>query len=796
MPNPPYKWISQRVRVREDRRFLTGQGRYVGDIRLAGMLDVAVLASPYAHALIRSINVEDAIKQPGVVLVITGADLARDTNPIPQFLDLPRVQWYSLAIDRVRFAGEGVAAVVATSRAAAEDALEFINVEYDPLPALADVEAAMAPGAPILHPEHGSNIAWQGAWTWGDVEGDFQRADRVVRTRLHWGRHSGVPLETFGAVAAWDARLELLDLWASHQAPALSAQISSILRFPSNRIRIHADIDVGGSYGSKRGQKQIALTTYLAMRVRRPVRYLEDRLENMAAGDAHGPDRIFDAELALTRNGECLSLRLHTVDDVGAYVGRGPLQIAKCITAIVGPYRIGSVRYSGTAVITNKTNQNPYRGFGQSPHNFVLERLMDMAAAELGLDRVEIRRRNLIAPDAFPYMIPSGSKYDSGDYPTVLDKALTLAAYPDLLRFQAEARSQGRYVGIGIASCIEPSGANTAFFALMNPKHKTTLVPEGARVGVDSRGKVTVTIAFASTGQSHETMVSQVIAEVMDISPDEVTVIRADSLAGIPSVPPTGSRMSLMLTGAVVGAAHKILAKMNRIAAHNFGVKPETVEYTGGVFKHKGGSSTGLAFAEVAGIAHTRKHQMPAEMEGGLSELYVMEVPGGGHLPDAEGRMQSYPAYTFSVHIPVVEVNPGTGEVRFLDYFAAHDCGTPIHPDIVEGMVYGGIAQGIGAALYEKFVYAEDGQFLSSTFMDYVLPSANEIPPIKMVEHVTRGPHHPFGAKGTGEGGYLTAPAAVASAVEDALAPLGVCVRALPMTPAVLLALIGNDKKR
>ncbi|MBI2320205.1 MAG: xanthine dehydrogenase family protein molybdopterin-binding subunit [Betaproteobacteria bacterium] len=564
MANPPYKWISQRVRVREDRRFLTGQGRYVGDIRLAGMLEVAVLASPYAHALIKSIDVEDAIKQPGVVLAITGADLARDTDPIPQFLDLPRVRWYSLATDRVRFAGEGVAAVVATSRAAAEDALDFIKVEYEPLPALADPEAAMAPGAPVLHPDHGSNIAWQGAWTWGDVDGDFRRADRVVKTRLRWSRHSGVPLETFGTVAAWNSRLELLDVWASHQAPALSAQISTVLRFPSNRIRIHADLDVGGSYGAKRGQKQIALTTYLAMRTRRPLRYLEDRLENMAAGDGHGPDRVFDAELALSRTGECLSLRLHTVDDVGAYVGRGPLQIAKCITAIVGPYRIGSVRYSGLAVMTNKTNQNPYRGFGQSPHNFVLERLMDMAATELGLDRVEIRRRNLIPPEAFPYLIPSGSRYDSGDYPAVLDKALALAAYPNLLRFQAEARSQGRCIGIGIAACIEPSGANTAFFALMNPKHKTSLVPEGARVGVDSRGKITVAIGFASTGQSHETMVSQVIAEVMDIAPEEVAVIRADSLAGIPSVPPTGSRMSLMLSGAVLGAAQKILAKMKR----------------------------------------------------------------------------------------------------------------------------------------------------------------------------------------------------------------------------------------
>ena len=787
---PRSRLVSSRFPPKENLRFVAGQGRYIADLELPGLLHLGVHSAPRAHARILKIDASKALAMPGVARVLTGAELAERLNPIPQNLDLPRVRWYPLAVDKVRFVGEWVAAVAATSRYLAEDAAAAIEVEYEPLPAVVDPEAALELGAPLVHEAHGSNLAWRGTYTWGDVDDAFATAAHRFEYRFSWSRHSGVPLETFGAVAAVERSSGVVDVWASHQTPDIQQQLAHGLKLPMRLVRVHQDLDVGGSYGTKRGQKQMLLVCAASLLIGRPVKFIEDRLEYMRASDAHGPERIFKVRLATDGDGRVTALDLTTIDDNGAYVGRGPMQIAKPITAIVGPYRIPAARYSGYAVITNKNNQSPYRGFGQSPHNFVLERSLDRIAASLGLDPAEFRFRNYIPPDAFPYEIPSGAIYDSGDYPAVLRKALDLADYEAFRRRQAEARARGRLLGIGIAGCIEPSGGNTGMFTYLNPK-LGTMTPEGARVQVLFDGSVVCTLGFQSTGQSHDTMVAQILGDALEIPPETITTVRGDSLSGVPSVATIGSRMSLVLTMALLGAAAKLKEKLRAIAAHNLEAPLESVVYGDGRCYLADAPERGMTLTQLGYAAYKEQRAIPEAMEPGLVETAVSKVPGAGGRPDEHSRMVGYPAFAFSAHVPLVEVDPQTGIVRVLDYVVAHDCGTVINPQIVAGMVYGGIAHGLGAAFYEDFKYGPDGQLLNQTFMDYLLPSALEMPPIRMVEHVTPSPVNPLGAKGTGEGGYMTAPAALASAVEDALRPLGVSIDAIPISPDRVLKLIG-----
>ena len=572
--------VSRPHPVREDRRFVTGHGRYIADITPPGTLHAGLVTSPHAHARIVSVDVADALKLDGVAAVVTGAALAESTEPLRQYLRLPAVQWRPLATGEARYAGEWVAVVVAASRALAEDAAELVRVDYDPLPAVLDPEAAIGDDAPLVHAALGSNVLARREFAWGDVAGDFARADEVSRVRVRWNRSSTVPLETFGVVASWDADRGLLDVWASVQMPQFPDQVARALRLATNRVRVHFDVDVGGSYGVKRGIKHAVLAGHLSMLLRAPVKLIEDRAENMHGGDFHGPDRIFDVELACTREGSFTSIRIAVIDDEGAFPGRSPLQLAKPIGAIVGPYRIGSAAYTATAVATNKTGQVAVRGFGQAPTNYAIESAVDAAARRLGLDRLAIRRRNFIQPQEFPYRIPSGTEYDSGDYPAVLDKAVALAGTPGrpglaaLERRRDELRAAGKLAGIGVAACLEPSGGNAIFENIMNPANDKTTFPEGCRLRVDADGEVTVIISISSAGQGHETMVADLAARELGRDPGSITVVRADSLTGLPSQSPVGSRMAIVLGEAVRGAAAELKRKLCRIGAHRLGAEP------------------------------------------------------------------------------------------------------------------------------------------------------------------------------------------------------------------------------
>jgi len=788
----PFRYVGRRRRTKEDRRFIAGQGKYVADVRLPNMKHVALVTSPHASARILSIDSSEALALDGVHAVLTGAELNAAVASMQHGVYLPDIKWYPLAADAVRYAGEWVAAVVADNRYIAEDAAELVAVDYDPLPAVVDPEKAFESNDLVVHPEHGSNVLYHRKFEWGPVDDDFAAAANSLEFRARWSRNATVPIETFGAVAHWVPGEEILDVWASVQMPKYADQIADALKLDGNQVRVHYDVDVGGSYGVKRGLKHAILVGYLARTLGVPVRLIEDRLENMSGGDAHGPDRIFDVGVAFDNDGTIRSMRMRALDDCGAYPGRAPLQLGKPVGSIVGPYRIQSVEYEAISVCTNKTGQVAVRGFGWSPTTFAIETAVDRVAAQLGIDRVELRRRNLIRAEQFPYMIPSGTEYDSGDYHAVVDKLIGIADYPVLQEKRAARRKAGKLAGIGIATALEPGGGNAAFEPLFNPRNDTTLWPESCTVKVDRLGAVTALIVTSSSGQGHQTLAATVIGEALGIDPAKIRVVHSDSLSSLPGNSPVASRMAIMLGGAAKKAAEIVRDRVIRIGAHNLGRSPDAVVYEDGAVSADDDPSRRLTWGQIVRICHRQNHLMPPDMEPGLQASYTLQVPKGGAMPTEDGRVQMYPCFSFEAHMAFVEIDPGTGKVEIPEYYVAHDCGTVINPLIVKGMMLGGIAHGIGAALYEKFEYDQSGQHLSGTFMDYLLPSSLEIPMVGIAEHCTPSPLTSHGQKGAGEAGYPGSPAAIAGAVNDALAPYGHRMDTLPIRLGQLGELFGR----
>jgi len=790
-----FRFVSSDRRVREDRRFVAGKGRFAADVALPGTRHVAVVTSPHPAARIVLIDKTAALKMPGVHYVLDGAELAAATAPLMAGLDTPNVVRRPLAVDVARYAGEWVAAVVADTRALAEDAAEAIAVEYEPLPFVLDGEEAYQPTSPPVHAAHGSNVLLDKSFVWGEVDADFAASPHRLALSVKWGRSATVPVETFGVVAAWDPWREMLDVHASIQMPKYPEQIAAALRLSASSVRVHHDVDVGGSYGVKRGIKHTVVVGYLSRRLGFPVRMIEDRLENMRGGDAHGPERLFSIEVAFDGDGVIRAMRMRALDNVGAYAGRSPFQLGKPVGAIVGPYRIKSVAYRAIAVTTNKTVQEAVRAFGQSPTNYAIERTIEEVANSLGLDRLEVRRRNLIRREEFPYLIPSGSTYDSGDYHTVIDKVLARADYGKLVAERERLRAQGLLAGIGFAACLEPSGGNSAFEPLLNPKNATTTWMESCRISVDLAGAISAAMHTTSSGQGHETLVGTVVGEALEVDPERVRVIRPDSIASLPTNTPVGSRMAIMLGGAAFHAAEKLKARLMAIAAHDLGIPAERAVYRDGDVFDRAAPDKRRTWAELVAIAHRHFHRLPPGFEPGLAVSHIMQVPTGGALPTADGRVQMYPCYAFEFHLLLLAIDPDLGKPEIRRYVVGHDCGTVINPKIVRGMTLGGIAHGIGAALYEEFAYDAQGQMVAQSFMDYLLPSSHEVPPIEIVHHETPSPHTVFGQKGSGESGYLGAPAAVASGVNDALRPLGIAVNALPMKAGRLGDLIAAARE-
>jgi carbon-monoxide dehydrogenase large subunit len=772
------RWIGQAVKRKEDPDLLTGKAQFIADAEMPGMLHMAILRSPYAHARITAINASGALGTQGVDTVITGADAAGMSTPL--FGLPPGWSTHCLAVKKVCYVGEPVAAVTAQDRYCAEDALEKIAVEYEPLPVVTDPEKALAPDSALVQADKGTNVIYQRTFSFGEnTEAVFSRAAHTVGGKFRWRRVSGNPIETMGCICSYDAVSGQLTVWANMQLhTALQRAVAATLRLAPEKVCIRA-FPQGGSFGAKRSvYKYVVMASLLSMRTGRPIKWVEDRREHLVASSTHGSDRYYDAELAVDANGTILGLRMKLLDDIGAYCETlgGTLQVLKPLACLTGGYVIPSVEYAVTCVATNKSPQGAYRGFGPPVHYFVLERLVDMAARRLQLDPAEIRLRNFIPSHAFPYTIPSGNLYDSGDYPAVLKKALELVEYDRWRHEQRKARETGRYLGIGIATIVDVGVSGRGLIAFLHPTLSAAGGPEGVRVRIDEQGEVFVEVGYAEAGQGLDTIVAQVLADELGITPEVVNIVHQDTASAPPSQGPVGSRGGVAIAGAVLAAAKSLKEKTIQIASSHFGVAPLSLEWYEGQVRVTSAPEQVVSLYEIAA-------RTPLQVEGNWLS------PAQGQ-PDEQGRLHSYATAAAAAHIAIVEVDIETGQVRIVKYIAVDDCGTVLNPAIVEGMVQGGIAQGIGIALYEEYAYDETGQLLNGTLMDHLLPTAMDVPSVEKAHLVTPSPFTPFGAKGTGESSINGAPAAIANAISDALAPLGIEITGLPANPGRLLPLI------
>ena len=745
------KYLGQPIKRREDPRLVTGQGTYVDDINLPGMTYLALLRSPYAHARITSINVEAARGAPGVLVVVTNADLedvigALPADPGPKSYEDKQVPVrHPLARDKVRFVGEPVAALVAESRGQAIDALELIEVDYEPLPAVIDPEKALEPGATLLFEDLGTNKAHRLVMNAGDYAAAAAEADVVVTARIVNQRVFPTPMEPRGTTAQYQAYTDELTVWSSTQIPhGMRGAFAAQLKIPEQQIRVIAR-DVGGGFGAKIdvGIEEL-LTCHFARALGRPVKWYEDRRENFLAM-VHGRDQVDYVELAAKNDGTITGFKLKVLADLGGGLGYISAGIASLTQPMVpGVYRIQNIESEMIGVFTNKTPVGAYRGAGRPEAAFLVERGVDVLAAKLGMDPVELRRKNFIQPDQFPYKTPFGFTYDSGDYGRALDRALEMAGYEQLRQEQAQARAQGRYIGIGLATFAEICG--------FGPWESST-------VRVTAGAKIQVQTGSSPHGQGHVTTWSQIVADTLQVPIDDINVQHSDTAIVGTGVGTFGSRSAPVGGIAVHVAAGRVRDKAVRIAAGLLEAAPDDVEHVNGSFRIKGVPDKSVSMAKVAGAAYSGR--VPEGDELGLETTYLFK-PAGETFP-------------FGAHIAVVEVDADTGKVTMLRYIAVDDCGPAINPLIVDGQRHGGLVQGIAQALFEEVVYdPESGQLLTGTLADYAVPRADDVITFEMDRTETRTPLNPMGVKGIGELATIGATPAIANAVIDALAPFGV----------------------
>ena len=756
------------VRRKEDPRLLTGRGKYAADFRLPGMLHAAVVRSPHAHARLGAVRVKAALGVPGVVAVITGEDLGA-IGRIPVRLG-PRPSIVAclqppLARDKVRYVGEPVAFVVAGSRYVAEDALDLVEVDYDPLPPVSDARSAVERDAPVLHEVIDGNVVAVLETQKGDGVAAMAAAHTRVKERLAVQRHTGVPMETRGLTAAFNAGTGVLNLWGVAKVPHFNRQVlADLLDYPEHLIQF-VEMEVGGGFGV-RGEfyPEDLLVPWAAMRLGRPVQWIEDRREHLMATN-HSRQQWHETEIGFDRDGKIIALVDRFITDMGAYIRTHGVVVPELTAALLpGPYRVPNYTSEIRCVLTNKTPTGTYRGPGRFEATFVRERLMDIAAARLGVDPLELRRRNFITPAEMPYDVGGSSLaqrtiYDCGDYASALDHALDALGYEAARAEQAEARRLGRYVGIGVGCLVEKAG--------LGPW-------EYARVEVDATGHVVVYSGIAAVGQGIDTTLAQVCGDELNISPESITVVHGDS-ARVPfGVGGFASRGAAVALPAMRGAAQKVRAKMLRVAEGLLEAAAADLVLEAGAVHVRGVPDRKVSFRTLARAAVPG----PAGMEPGLYAEHFFEAP----------KM----TYPYGTHAAMVEVDGDTGTIRIVRYAIAYDVGRAVNPMIVDGQLVGALAQGIGGAIFEELAYDEQGQLLTSTFMDYLIPTVMEMPEsteVRILEE-TPTPLNPLGVKGAGEGGSSGCGGALANAVSDALSPLGISITALPMSPDRLSALI------
>lgn len=777
--NPP---IGERVRRKETERFITGTGRYVDDLLPAGTLHVSFVRSSCAHARIKSIDVTAARAMPGVRAVYTGAEIAKRVKPLRVGGSslLRSVKLYPLAVEKVRYFGEPVAVVVADNRYLAEDATEAVWVEYEMLPVVIDTEAAMEPGAQPVHDDVGSNIVYKHHFATDGIDKVFQDAEIVIKEKIRSHRITACPIEPRAYLAHFNKDEDSLTMWSATANPhSLKSRIAEILEFPEGKCRVIAP-DVGGSFGVKiQTYQEELLLPLLSRDLNRPIKWCETRVEHMRNG-RHGRDQIHYVEMALKKDGTMLAIRDKIIADMGStYTVDHSIQAAWLY--MTGVYQIQNYEVTAFGVSTNKTTHGSLRGIGKADASYILERLVDIAARELKLDPIDIRMKNFIPADAFPYRNVTGALYDSGQYHLAMKRTAEMAGYEQLRKEQALLRKQGVYRGIGVAFVMEPTSSS---------RIHATGGYASCRLRIDPTGAATVFSSMGEQGQGHETTIAQIVASQTGIPFDKITVIHGDTLPTPYGFGTGSSRSSVVLMPSAWVAGKLMRDKMLGIAARQLNIVPEKLEIGGGKVFAKENSEQSIAVMEIVRTAYGAIHLLPETMEPGLEVTGYFINPNIDYTPDAKGRMNTFSSYPYAAVIAVVDVDIETGMIKIVNYATVHDCGNMINPQIVDTQQQGSIMQGIGAALYEEIRYDEDGQLLTSTFMDYRLPSAEEVPPLMLEHIVTPNPFTPLGAKGAGETGMLGPPPALCNAVEDALSPLGVKIRATPLTPDRILALI------
>ncbi len=780
----------------EDPRFLTGRAEYVDDIHLPGMLEAAVLRSPHAHARLRAIDTRAARVLPGVHAILTHGDLGPFAQPSPLLiphaaLTVPRTQ-LPLARDEVRYVGEAVALVIAEDRYLAEDALDLISVDYDALPVVNDLDAAQR-GVAFVHADVPDNVAAHFVQRVGDVEAAFAGAGHVFREQLRIDRGAAQPMETRGVIAQYDARNRQLTTWISTQAPiSIRNGLARLFGLPEHAVRVIAP-DVGGGFGTKimLFYPEEVLIPLAAMRLGQPVKWVEDRREHFLSANQER-EQYHDVEVAVDRQGRILGLRDRFLQDTGAYIPYGPMVALITSQQLPGPYKLGSYYSEFTTLYTNKVPVSPYRGAGRPHGCFVMERVISRIGRELDLDLQDVRRRNLIQPQDFPYDVGvvfqdgGPTRYDSGDYPRLLQIAEERIGLREFRAGQVKARLKGQYLGVGFGCYVEGTGIGPY---------------EGAHVRVEPDGRVFVATGVTTQGQGHYTTFAQIAADALGVAVEDVLVVTGDTARFDWGVGTFASRAAVTAGNAVGLAARAVADKARRHAAQLLEAREEDLELADGRIFVRGVPQRGVTLAEVAvstnplRYAYAQEARRAVTVEGGRRGAALPE----GSEPGLEATRFFSPAqstFASGVHAAIVEVDAGTGMLRILKYVAAHDCGRLINPMIVEGQIHGGVAQGVGGAFYEKLAYDAEGQPLSASFMDYCIPTAMEVPSIETVHLETPSPHNPLGIKGAGEAGVIPVPALIAEAVDDALKPLNVRVTEMPLSPDKLGALIREARSR
>ena len=780
------KYIGQPLKGMMNVQLVKGKGTFVSDIQLPGMTYMAVLRSPYAHARVRSIDASAALRLPGVLHVATGQELAANTEPIPSSWDpkemgAKEVRWFALCPERVRYVGEAVAAVVAEDKYTAHEALQHIEVDFEELPPVIDPEEALKPGSPLVEPDWGDNVLVSRDFSVGDPDAEFLAADHVLTGVVQCNRVTGTPLEPRGCLASWDPDRRKLTFWDSTQNPhPLRTFLAHTLRMPENEIQV-IQPHVGGGFGLKQPTfQEEPLTAYLSIKLGRPVKWIEERYENFLAG-GHARDTRFYYKVAAKADGTLTALELRVVADVGAptaLCGYGMSFVTwYCLPTF---YRVKNVRMQLQSVVTNKCPWNSYRGYGKDAATFVMERVLDHVAKTVGKDRAEVRFQNFIQPDEFPWSQPSGAMLDSGNYPATLQQVLDMVDYQGFAELKRKARDEGRHIGLGLSMELTPEGASVPGSLIIGGF-------DGATVRVSPTGDVSVLTGVTSPGSGNETAMAQIAADALGCKVERVKVMQGDT-----DLCPWGlgnySSRSVMIGGSAVHKAAILLReRMFIVAARMLEANAEDLDTEGGKIFIKGSSNRFVEFDRVVAEFYKHPHgKNMDEMEPALEVTQHFKIGNVFHQPEKQGRLSTYPTWPYAAAACILEIDPQTGMLKILRFCYAHDAGKIINPLLATANLHGGITQGIGGAIYEHIVYDKNGQPRTSTFMDYTIPTAVEVPNYEIGHLETPSPFTPLGAKGVGESGVGAPLNALCSAVEDALEGLELQIATLPLTPAYI----------